>query len=158
MILVNERGVPIPPSSIVERLQRIDPHLNLRFIEQYGDNPNARWWALTWDWPESDPRQEYVRRGEIGEAFDILGYLPFDCPVDQAAPYIERVLKQQTGREETARLLERLHLFNAEVTKAAKQPVLERAEELTRVNAPTLLEKEGKRVPKVFISSKRTSH
>lgn len=120
-VLVRDvEGVPLPPSEIVERCQRIHPLLGLRFAGGLGGTG----WAITWEWPENDKRWEWVRSGKYDPkcAHDIVGYLPFGCSVSEAPGYIERSLKQYP-REEVKRLVERVSYFNA--VEAPKAQVAE---------------------------------
>ena len=110
-VLVRDvEGMPIPPSEIVERCQRIHPALGLRFASGLGGSG----WAITWEWTEHDKRREWVRNGNYDpkSAHDIVGYLPFGCTVDEAPGYIERSLKQYP-REEVSKLVDRVHHYNA---------------------------------------------
>ena len=70
-------------------------------------------WAVVWDWPENDTRWERVRTQEIGResAFDIIGYLPISCTLDEARPYIESHLKNYP-KEEVSRLRARMTHWN----------------------------------------------
>lgn len=108
-IVLNLQGTPEPPSQIVAGLKRVHPNLGLRYTEGHG----GRSWAFTWTWPDDDARRARVRSHEIppDAAYDILGYLPLDCPVDQAPNYAERALLNYP-RQEVSRLCERMHHYN----------------------------------------------
>lgn len=82
--------------------------------------PN-RPWSMTWEWPETDARWSRVRSNEISPdaAYDIIGYLPTDCPIDQAGAYVENALKQYP-RDEVRKVRERMHKWN-EVDKPKEQ-------------------------------------
>jgi hypothetical protein len=119
-------GIPVPPSEIVERCKRIHPALGLRFASGLGGSG----WAITWDWTEHDKRRAWILEGKTSPdgAYDIVGYLPFGCPVDEAPGYIERSLKQYP-REEVSKLCDRIHHYNtteapkAQVERAATEAV-----------------------------------
>lgn len=120
-IVLNQHGTPEPPSDLLARLRRVHPALSLRWSQMPG-----RPWAMTWEWPETDARWERVRKGDISQtsAFDIIGYLPADCPLDQAGAYVEASLKHYP-RDEVRRLCERVSKWNAtEVPAQQVQEVL----------------------------------
>lgn len=107
--MVSERGGPVPSPSILAALKRLDPALGLRFIAKFEQSE----WAVTWEWPESDRRWARVRSQEISResAYDILGYLPVDCSLDQARGYIEAHLKNYPI-ENVQRIRTRMHHWN----------------------------------------------
>jgi hypothetical protein len=84
-------GRPQPPDELVRRLKRYDDRIGLFYTNVS--------WAITERWRENDPRWERVREGELQPefAFDICGYLPITCSVDEALPYIERELRVHTA-------------------------------------------------------------
>jgi hypothetical protein len=102
-------GLPVPPSEIVERCKRIHPALGLKFASGLGGSG----WAITWDWTEHDKRRATILTGVTDPkmAYDMVGYLPFGCSVDEAPGYIERSLKQYP-REEVSKLCDRIHHYN----------------------------------------------
>ncbi len=109
LTLVTERGGPVPPTEILSRMKKIDPSLGLRWTANWNESN----WAVTWEWPESDRRWERVRTEEISResAYDIIGYLPVDCSVSQAATYIEQHLKSYP-KEEISRLRSKVAQWN----------------------------------------------
>jgi len=157
-MILDVAGTPTPPTEVVERLKRIDPHMGLRFIDYHISEENGKWWALTWEWPSTDPRQQMIQEGTMApnDAYDILGHIPLDCSVDNAAGYIESNLRRRRGsHDEVDRLLSRLSEYNRQAKKAITEPILESAEEQVKANATTLFAKQGKRIPKVFMSGGR---
>lgn len=102
-------GYPLPPSEIVERVKRIHPQLNLRFADGIGGTG----WAITWEWNETDRRWAWVQDGRTDPtmAYDIIGYLPMGCKVDEAPSYLESSIKQYP-REEVQKLRERVSYYN----------------------------------------------
>lgn len=118
VILRNAEGIPQSSPELQERLGRIHPNLRLKFLDGT--------WAIQWMWREDDPRWARVRSFEIGpeSAYDIVGYLPIDCSLDQAPGYIERSLKEYP-REEVSKLRERMNHWNTvEVPKAQTEEAL----------------------------------
>lgn len=100
-------GTPQPPTEIVTRLRRIHPSLSLRY--------HAMTWQLTWEWPESDYRWEWVQTQNYPResAFDVIGRLPMGCSVDEAASYVERELRT-IDRPEIRKLHDSIHKYNHE--------------------------------------------
>jgi hypothetical protein len=86
-----EDGRPLPPTELVEKLRQFDPRIGLFYT-------NAAW-AITEAWTEEDPRRARIQAGEMQPefAFDIAGYLPVTCSLDEALPYIERELRNHTA-------------------------------------------------------------
>ena len=150
-----------PPKLLVERFARVDDRLGLKFVQfPIADSTNVnsiRHWAIVIHWREDDARRQWIQRGEIpaSAAFDVLGYLPIDCSVQEAFTYFERMATGQLrdGRD-VANMVSRLHLFNAEVKKEVMQPVMDKANELIEDNIGTLFAAEGKSIPKVVMSGK----
>lgn len=86
-------GRPQPPTELVAKLKQFDDRIGLFYT-------NCSW-AITERWRESDPRWERVQQGECQAeyAFDICGYLPVTCSLDEALPYIERELKHYSAEQ-----------------------------------------------------------
>jgi hypothetical protein len=120
-IVLNQHGTPEPPSDLLARLRRVHPALSLRWSQMPG-----RPWAMTWEWQSEDARWERVRQSEIppASAFDIIGYLPADCPIDQAGAYVEASLRSYP-REEVQKARQRMtHWNEVELPKAQMNEVL----------------------------------
>jgi hypothetical protein len=139
-MILNAYGTPVAPLEIVERLRQVDDRLGLRWV---GD-----WWALTMRWLPNDPRREKIQKGLIADDdTDIVTFLPKDCSVDQAFGYLERGFERWPGgKDAVAKLLSRLHKYNAEQVQRNMQETLDLADELISTNAPTLFKTEGKTV------------
>ena len=120
-ILLNAQGRPEPSPEVTRRLLEVHAGLFLRFFDQTGAN-----WAICWAWPKSDPRWEAVQTGaaDPAAAFDIVGWLPMDCAVEEAPAYLERSLRSYP-KEEVARLAERVTHFN--MAGGATQALVEEA-------------------------------
>lgn len=86
-------GRPQPPADLLTRIKSKDPRLGLFYT-------NAAW-AITETWRDDDPRWEWVQNQSVQRemAFDVCGYLPVTCSVDEAPAYIERELKNWTAEE-----------------------------------------------------------
>ncbi len=87
------KGRPVPPPEIVERIRRIDPRLGLFYT-------NAAW-AIYEQWKPDDPRRRWIQEEQMQPeyAFDICGYLPVTCTVDEAPAYIERELRAYSPQQ-----------------------------------------------------------
>lgn len=96
-LVTNLNGAPEAPRDIVDRLRRVDPALGLRWMPDLDRSS----WALTWEWPLNDGRWARVQCNDISResAYDIIGYLPVGCSIDQAAGYVETHLKQYPKEE-----------------------------------------------------------
>lgn len=79
-------GNPKPSPELVARIKRFDPRLGLFYTKAA--------WAITEAWKDDDPRREWIKKGEMQAeyAFDICGYLPVTCALDEAPAYIQREL------------------------------------------------------------------
>lgn len=147
--LTDERGRPVPPSEVVAGLQRIDPALGLRFMP--GGINQSGTWAFTLRWRQDDPRREMIRRQEMApeDDFDALGYLPLDCPPEQAVGHFVASVKRWHGKEDVTRLLSRVDQWNTAQEARNLAPALEHAQELLEANAGTLFRDLGKTTAKV---------
>lgn len=107
-VILNTLGRPEPSPEVTRRLLAIDRGLFLRFLPHLGTQ-----WAVCWSWPENDRRWAGVRDGSVdpSKAFDIVGYLPMDCRVEEAPAYLERMLRS-FPKEEVAALADRVTAFN----------------------------------------------
>lgn len=130
---------PQPPTEIVRRLRQVHAALGLKF---YHPAAGFSSWAVTWTWAANDPRRERIQRGEIrpDADFDIIAWLPLDCPVAEAAAYVERAVKHYP-REDIQNLTNRLHHYNAveapaENWREVEAAVMTRAEDLGKAATP----------------------
>lgn len=142
-LLLTDRGLPAPPQDIVRRLRQIDADLGLVWVE------GPKCWAFTIRWRPTDRRQEKRQRGEIAPDgdFDILGYLPADCPADEAFGYFVKSAKRLNGTpDEVNALLSKVHHYNDGVTREQNAAVEEYAGELFRINRHRIGEELGEHV------------
>lgn len=107
-------GIPQPPSDILAALKRWEPALGLRYV-------NVQW-ALTWEWKEHDPRRQWIKDGKYNanDAYDIVGYVPLDCPLEEVPAYAVKALRQYP-REEVRKLADTVGNYN--VHDVGKQQV-----------------------------------
>lgn len=150
---------PAPPPEIVKRLKQIDERLDLMYVawpHQDGANVNvAQNWAIIQRWRQNDKRRVMIQLQQMAETsdFDVMVYLPIDCPVEEAFGLFERSLKGKFGgNEDVQYFLNNLHKWNKEQAKENLKIVTEHAEELIEANVGTLFEKQGKTIPKVYMS------
>lgn len=115
--LVNERGTPEPPTEIVARLQRVHPGFGLRYAEGHaGIN-----WHFTKQWDADDRRREWIKNGSVSpdSDYDIIGPLPIDCSLGEAAGYAEKCLGSYPI-ESVAALRHQMHKYNTVDIPAAQ--------------------------------------
>lgn len=130
-------GRPQPPAELVAKLKQFDPRIGLFYTNVA--------WAITEAWREDDPRRERIQQGDIQPemCFDICGYLPVTCALDEALPYIERELRTHTTESFAALRYAAAH-WNDEVQPAAvEQQVMtavdaERTESIGVVAVPAV--------------------
>lgn len=111
-------GRPLPPQDLLERIQRFDPRIGLFYT-------NAAW-AITEAWKDDDPRRERIQQGEMQPefAFDVCGYLPVTCSLDEALPYIERELRNVSAEQFAALRYTVNHWNDVEIGDQQEQAVL----------------------------------
>lgn len=105
-VLVRDaNGVPQPPQEIVRGLCNIDPHLSVSY--------HAAGWRILWKWPMSDRRWERVQKQEVApeSAYDIVGWVPANVPLDQVPSYVERCFRTWPA-DEVRKLADRVNQYN----------------------------------------------
>ena len=147
-ILVPDRSGKMFPAVAVDikrRLEEIDPRLGLMIAPSELNGV----WAVTWKWGPNDPRRAEVQAGKRSErdAFDILCWLPKDCPPEEAYGFITTRFTQLQGREDVRKLLERVHNFNNKRKAEIAAPTQELTEELIHANRRTLFRDEKGHIP-----------
>lgn len=145
MSLLNAQGVPFLAKEIKDRLANIDPRLGLAIDKNAGKDAK---WAVTYQWSEHDPRRAEVQSGKRDPklAFDILGYLPEDCPVDTAFDYIQRRFRMLDSRADVRAMLDDIHKFNEKRRADIMKPHVELVNELVETNARHMFKDIGKSV------------
>jgi hypothetical protein len=122
-VLLNSAGTPEPSPEIQRRLRKVHPGLHLRLLGVTNEH-----WTICMGWPENDSRREWIQRGEYDpdKAYDIIGYLPLDCSVDQAPALLERSLRAYP-KEEMSRIAENVTAYNssAPVQEAVESAIAE---------------------------------
>ena len=108
-VLLNSTGQPEPPTYVVARLRALHAGLFMKFLEQTGEH-----WAICLRWSPEDTRWEWVQRGETDfeMAYDVIGYLPMLCSIDEAPAYLERTFRQYP-KDEVRRMADFVEQFNA---------------------------------------------
>ena len=114
-VLLNSAGQPEPPTHMVARLRALHAGLHLKFLTHTGEH-----WAICLTWPPDDRRWEYIQTGatDPASAYDIIGYLPVDCPADEAPAYLERTFRQYP-KDEVRNMADHVHAYNADAPVAA---------------------------------------
>ena len=142
-IILNDRGQPEPSPLIMDRLKRVHAGLSLRHTPHAGPQ-----WAILFQWQPEDARWRFVQSGELppDSTFDIIGYLPMDCPLDDSPAYVAKVFRQ-SNREEVRRMADAVLTHNSVAPVAA---VLEEAmaEVLDQVDPSAALPKRRSRARK----------
>lgn len=141
-MLVNSVGRPEPSPELQRRLAAITPGLQLRLLNGVGSR-----WSVTLAWGPQDRRWRWVQEEKYdpASAFDIIGYLPLDCGIDQAAPYLERMLRDYP-REDVQRMVDGVTKWNAE--DAGKVEVEQAVAEVLDAPDPTLTVKRKRGRPR----------
>jgi hypothetical protein len=114
-VVINERGEPQPPTQVLARLQAVHAGLGLRYTPHAGPV-----WAITLRWAPDDRRWAYVQANTMSAegAFDVVGYLPIDCAVDNAPSYVASVFRR-SSRSEVQRMADAVLQHNATAPTAA---------------------------------------
>jgi len=128
-VLLNSAGQPEPPTAVA-RLRALHAGLSLKFLTHTGEH-----WAVCMAWQPEDRRWERVQQGETdpASAYDIIGYLPVDCPTDEAPAYLERTFRQYP-KDEIRNMADHVLDYNAQapvaeaieaaLTEALEDPIL----------------------------------
>lgn len=145
-MLLNSRGHQEASSDIQRRLKQVHPALNMVWMPAMGR------FALTYAWPESDPRWQKVQRGELGmdACYDLWGWAPDGMRDEDAYQFLVQTLRRNTGNEDARKLLDRVYAYNNDVSAARDQLIVDDAEEYTRVHAPTIFAEVGKTISRVY--------
>jgi len=145
LTVIRHRPEPNPDveQRIRAELQSLDSLLDIRWFPNAVYNPRHRdfegRYSLICNWPQSDKRWEMVQSGEIGDAFDSLGWFCEDIHDPESVPVapdsiMSKVLEllgkcdntQHPWRERMKELVEK----NAKVRKQRQQEVVDRAEDI----------------------------
>ena len=114
----NAQGNPMPSPELVDRIKRFDPRIGLFYTKAA--------WAVTETWREDDPRRERIQKGELQPeyAFDICGYLPITCSLDEAPAFLARELASPCWTPEQFKgLREAVRRWNEKVDAKAEDDV-----------------------------------
>lgn len=119
-VVLNDKGRPEAPSELQRRLGQVHPRLFLRHV-QTGDEV----WAVCMRWDEHDPRFGEVQSQVIDpdRTFDIIGYIPRACSLQEAPAYLERVFRQYPV-EKVSEVANRVSDFNKSVVSDASDKIL----------------------------------
>jgi hypothetical protein len=119
-VVLNDKGRPEAPSDLQRRLGQVHPRLFLRHV-QAADAV----WAVCMRWDETDLRFGDVQSQVLDpeRSFDIIGYIPRDCSVQEAPAYLERVFRQYPV-EKVREVANRVEHFNKSVVSDAADKVL----------------------------------
>lgn len=142
-LLLNSVGRPEPSPEIQRRLRQVHHGLSLKFNDGVAGH-----WMVTMEWDRNDPRWEAVRTGvnDPASAYDIIGYLPMDCSIEEAPAYIERSLRSWP-KESVRSLAGRMSHYN---TQAGASQVEEAMHEVMQGNPAEFASKK--------VTGRRTRH
>lgn len=149
-------GAAHVPTDVQERLKQIDPLLGIvpqqtRVLDSGAEEMRRglEWrWVVVRHWAENDPRRRMILQGYNPDfAFDRLGEIPADCPLDQVPSYLRQNLRPTSTPSHIWREIEK---WNADQSLRNGAATSEFAEELIQANAGTLFREQGKTVEKVY--------
>lgn len=120
-------------AEVREKLKSIDSLLDIQYVEWAGR------YALTCQWPQSDPRWKMYQSGEIGASYDSLGWFCEDMQDPSSLPVsvdsienkvLERLASCDNTQTPWKDRMKEIIAKNAKVRKARQQEVVDRAEEI----------------------------
>jgi hypothetical protein len=116
--LVTAAGEPIPPQSVIRRLQEISPRLSLVWV----GGGHVRYWGLRERWRNGDPRWEHVQTGKIPfeKAYDVVMTFPPDCQGDDMAAFVEQHYGERNMLSKADASKEADRIVNAQIAADAK--------------------------------------
>lgn len=119
-VLLNHRGTPEPSPEIQRRLRAVHPRLFLRYVESLAEH-----WAICMTWEDNDRRYDAIRSQIINpeKSFDIIGYLPMTCSLDEAPAYLSKVLREYPVAE-VQNVALHVAAFNESVTNTMAEKAL----------------------------------
>jgi len=115
VILVNPAGIPEPSPEIQRRLRAVHGGLKLRLIDT-----GVPTWGVCMEWQSDDRRWEWVQNESYDArmAYDIIGYLPLDCSIEEAPAYLGKMLRAYPV-EDIQRLSDSVSNYNTGVVNTA---------------------------------------
>lgn len=123
------RGTPIPPQSVVRRLQEISPRLSLVWV----GGGHVQYWGLRETWRQGDPRWEQVQTGKIAPdlAYDVAQVFPPECSGEDMAAFVERYYGERNmlPRAEAAKEAERIATKQMQSDASVREGHIQRVHE-----------------------------
>ena len=125
---------------IQRRLREIHSGLHLRMIQGS--------WGVCMSWRDNDARREWIQTEayDPAKAYDIIGYLPMDCPPDMAPAYLAKMFRE-FPREDVNRMLDAMDALNDQPAQAAVEAAI--AEVLDSADPSGTAKRKRGRPPKV---------
>ena len=125
---------------IQRRLREIHGGLHLRMIQGS--------WGVCMSWRDNDARREWIQTEayDPAKAYDIIGYLPMDCPPDMAPAYLAKMFRE-FPREDVNRMLDAMDALNDQPAQAAVEAAI--AEVLDSADPSGTVKRGRGRPPKV---------
>ena len=120
VILVNPAGIPEPSPEIQRRLRAVHGGLTLRLIDT-----GVPTWSVCMEWQPDDRRWEWVQKESYDArmAYDITGYLPLGCSVDEAPAHLSKMFRE-FPRDDIQRLLNSVENYNTGVVSTAVEAAI----------------------------------
>jgi hypothetical protein len=120
VILVNPAGIPEPSPEIQRRLRAVHGGLKLRLIDT-----GVPTWGVCMEWHPDDRRWEWVQKENYDArmAYDIIGYLPLDCSIEEAPAYLGKMLRAYPV-EDIQRLSDSVSNYNTGVVNTAVEEAI----------------------------------
>lgn len=120
VILVNPAGIPEPSPEIQRRLRAVHGGLTLRLMDT-----GVPTWSVCMEWQPDDRRWEWVQNEsyDARSAYDIIGYLPLGCSVDEAPAYLSRMVRA-FPRDDIQRLSDSVSNYNTGVVNTAVEDAI----------------------------------
>ena len=125
---------------IQRRLREIHGGVHLRMIQGS--------WGVCMSWRDNDARREWIQTEayDPAKAYDIIGYLPMDCPPDMAPAYLAKMFRE-FPREDVNRMLDAMDALNDQPAQAAVEAAI--AEVLDSADPSGTVKRGRGRPPKV---------
>lgn len=111
-MILDGRGLPVAPASVIAELQEINPRLGLRY------HVGLHAFVVTLTWLENDDRHRFIQEGAMAPDanFDILCPAPANVSLDELRGFLALQLRRVgESREDVRKMVE------AEEARLAKQ-------------------------------------
>lgn len=146
-LLVTPDCEPAPSADILQRLGQIPDRDGTRGRVGLRWSEPVKTFAITIQWSEHDPRREMIQKGHAAATsdWDIICFLPSDCPLEQAYGYLVNGVKSYaaSNKDEVRALVAHVHEFNAAQSERNAAPMVDLVGELARAQKPKTYQSQG---------------